>query len=217
MRYLALLGALALAACEPAIPDSGVGFGNYDDYQARQEAAANAARARGKPPPSQTTIVPPPPDAIKSAIAEAQTEPTPPAAPGPQITLNNPGISQEQDFDTVSQQRDIAADAERLAAARQQYQLVTPTELQRPGDTGPNIFQYALSTRHPIGTKLHRRSLFGAGNAPDKCAGYRTADVAQEEFLAAGGPKRDRLGLDPDGDGYACAWDPAIYRGLVQN
>ena len=31
-------------------------------------------------------------------------------------------------------------------------------------------------------------------------------------FLEAGGPKRDRKGLDPDGDGFACAWDPRPFR-----
>ena len=31
-------------------------------------------------------------------------------------------------------------------------------------------------------------------------------------FLAQGGPAVDPLGLDPDGDGFVCGWDPARYR-----
>ena len=29
--------------------------------------------------------------------------------------------------------------------------------------------------------------------------------------------ERDRMGLDPDGDGFACAWDPAPFRLARQN
>ena len=42
------------------------------------------------------------------------------------------------------------------------------------------------------------------------------SDLAQIEFLERGGPARDRLGLDPDGDGYACAWDPTPFRKASQ-
>lgn len=196
MRFLMIpLAGLALSACVSGqVPDSGagVGFGDYDAYQAQQADP-------GAPPP--TTVLPP--------------EGGAPAPTG--ITLDNPEISSEQDFDSVAAERDIAADAERLAAARQQYQLVTPTELQRPDDTGPNIINYALASSNPVGNKLYRRNPFAARRAEEKCAGYRTADVAQEEFLSAGGPERDRLGLDPDGDGYACGWNPATFRNLVGN
>jgi hypothetical protein len=41
--------------------------------------------------------------------------------------------------------------------------------------------------------------------------------MAQIAFLERGGPKRDTLGLDPDGDGFACYWDPAPFRKAVSN
>ena len=44
----------------------------------------------------------------------------------------------------------------------------------------------------------------------------RAPTPAQQAFLEAGGPERDRKGLDPDGDGYACAWDPTPFRAAVQ-
>jgi hypothetical protein len=69
-----------------------------------------------------------------------------------------------------------------------------------------------------VGERVYNRSPFSnRARFESRCAGYRTADVAQEQFLAAGGPQRDRLGLDPDGDGFACAWDPATFRNLVRN
>ena len=118
----------------------------------------------------------------------------------------------------VSAQRDIAADAERLRAAREQYRVATPTELRRPDETGPNVFGYALGPARPVGTQgAYGRGLGASqGRAVTRCATYSSVDRAQEEFLAAGGPERDRLGLDPDGDGNACAWDPAVVRNLVR-
>ena len=67
----------ALAACAPAIPDSGagvvdtgsgVGFGSYDEYQ-RQKAAREAALAGNALPP---------PNAVSSETLSA----TAPASPG---------------------------------------------------------------------------------------------------------------------------------------
>ena len=49
------------------------------------------------------------------------------------------------------------------------------------------------------------------------CDKYPSSDMAQIAFLERGGPKRDTLGLDPDGDGFACYWDPAPFRKAVSN
>ena len=134
------------------------------------------------------------------------------------LDRDNPAISNEQDFDAVSAQRGIAADAERLRIARQQYQIATPTQLERPDSTGPNIFAYALGPAQPVGTVAYRRGLrASAERAARQCAGYSSPDLAQEAFLEAGGPDRDRLGLDPDGDGNACDWNPAVVRTLVRS
>ncbi|CAN0586593.1 unnamed protein product, partial [Ectocarpus sp. 12 AP-2014] len=42
------------------------------------------------------------------------------------------------------------------------------------------------------------------------------ADQAQIAFLEAGGPEKDRNGMDPDGDGFACNWDPTPFRRAAQ-
>ncbi|MCB4379722.1 excalibur calcium-binding domain-containing protein [Synechococcus sp. MU1644] len=135
------------------------------------------------------------------------------------VILNNPGISDENSFDAVASRESIESDAARLEANRQQYQVVQPTALpSRASSAQPNVVQYALQTRHPKGTRLHRRfSVGSAAKFQRNCAEYSSADEAQIDFLARGGPERDRRGIDPDGDGYACGWDPAPFRRAAGN
>ncbi|MEY8839053.1 hypothetical protein AB9K41_08505, partial [Cribrihabitans sp. XS_ASV171] len=75
-----------------------------------------------------------------------------------------------------------------------------------------------LSTDHPKGTQVYSRAGFNLqAKAQRNCAGFPSADQAQIAFLESGGPQRDRQGLDPDGDGYACGWDPSPFRRAVGN
>ncbi len=77
---------------------------------------------------------------------------------------------------------------------------------------------YALSTQHAVGTKAYSRMGLTTKSRHQKaCAKYSTSSDAQTAFLSKGGPKKDRLGLDPDGDGYACGWDPTPYRQAARN
>jgi hypothetical protein len=125
-------------------------------------------------------------------------------------------ISDEQEFDAVAQRETIQSDAERIQRNRDQYVQIQPSALpERPADTGPNIVAFALSTTHNVGTQTYRRSGFG-GNPERACAKFASADLAQQAFLERGGPQRDRLGVDPDGDGFACSWNPTPFR-AVQN
>lgn len=140
-----------------------------------------------------------------------------PSNPAPAI-VNNPGISDEQDFAAVSERQSIESDAERRARQAAQYQVITPTAVPERSASGPNIIEYALSTQHPRGQQIVRRVGFNLANKNRRnCAGFDSADAAQEEFLKLGGPERDRLALDPDGDGYACDWDPAPFRRAINN
>jgi hypothetical protein len=127
-------------------------------------------------------------------------------------------ISDEQDFAAVSARETIASDAERIARNRAQYEVVQPTALpSRPaGDSGAGLVGFALGTTHAPGTPVYRRSGLRGGDAAGRCARYASADIAQEDFLAAGGPERDRKGLDPDGDGFVCGWDPRPFRAARQ-
>jgi hypothetical protein len=127
---------------------------------------------------------------------------------------NNPGISDEQNFDAVSARETIESDAERLARLRAEYQVIQPEAIpERDGDTGPNIVAFALQTTNAVGQPVYRRSGFRAdARFQSACARYATADEAQRAFLERGGPEEDRMGVDPDGDGFACFWDPSPFR-----
>lgn len=127
-------------------------------------------------------------------------------------TTQGAGISDEQDFSAVSSRETIESDAARLERNRQQYTVIQPTAVPQRTETGPNIVQYALQTTHNPGTQVYSRSSLRFTDPQAACARYSSADLAQQAFLEAGGPERDRRGLDPDGDGFACTWDPRPFR-----
>jgi len=219
---------LILAACSSPIPNSaGVGFGDYQGYLAERDAR-NAA-LRGDPVPEGGAISNEPLNALGQGSPVAGGPPTEGeqlaaetraalnGAPG-SVPRSPAGLSDEQDFEAVTARESIESDRERLEQRRAQYEQVTPTELPtRPDSAAPNIVAYALATSHPPGTEKYPRvSLFGGGDARN-CNRYSNANEAQEAFLAAGGPERDRRRLDPDGDGYACGWDPTPFRLTGQN
>jgi hypothetical protein len=223
----ALLGAtLVLAACQPQVPDSaaGVGFDDYQSYAADREAqltgrtapmtessqiAQETMAALGTSAPAAAPVPGAPLSATAGTAAPVATATAAPAAP-----RSNTSISDEQNFDAVSARESIESDAARIAANRQAYVVIQPTALPtRPEDGRPNIVAYALQTNNPVGTQLYSRSgLNTQGRYERACGRFASPDLAQEEFLASGGPERDRLGVDPDGDGYACWWNPAPFR-----
>lgn len=193
MRSLVPLALVALAACSPEVPNSaaGVGFDDYSTY------GAEAVPASGLPISDEV------PGGVETAALPRDTA----------------GISDEQDFEAVSERQTIESDAERLERLRAEYQVIQPTALpEREGQGGPNIVAFALETVHPVGTQMYRRP----GTQPSReafltrCAAYVSNDAAQRAFLEAGGPERDRRRLDPDGDGYACLWDPTPFRAAMR-
>jgi hypothetical protein len=123
------------------------------------------------------------------------------------------GLSDEQDFAAVSSRETIQSDAARLEQQRASRVEVSPAQLPQPSEArGPDIVAYALRTTNAVGEPLYRRVLASEGRAARQCARFAGADLAQRAFLEAGGPWRDRMGLDPDGDGFACDWSPAPFR-----
>ncbi|MGJ5619771.1 hypothetical protein [Sulfitobacter sp. MF3-043] len=243
--FLMIAAGVVLSACQPAVPDSGrgVGFdGTFEEQQRRREAALAAS---GVPAPSSVSSAPllpvndGSPEATAAATARvlAATRPggasnglgndaasnsgiapinASPSNPAPAV-VNTAGISNENNFDAVSGQRTIDDDAARIAANRAQYQVVQPEALPDRGDAGPNIVAYAIATKHALGTPIYTRiGLNKASKSVRACAQYSHPDQAQIAFLTDGGPTRDRNGLDPDGDGFACAWDPTPFRRAAQ-
>lgn len=240
----AALAALLVAACTPTTTPTGpgVGFQDYNSYVrgaapapagapvtvpppggAFDPAAASAAidRAQGVAPVASVTPTPLP-TAVAAAPTDNAERPRGGAPAGireeaGEVTPNNTGISDEQDFNAVAARETIESDAERIARNRAEYVVVQPGALpQRPGDTGPNIVEFALATRHAPGVQMYKRSGLGIRDVNSACGKYASPDQAQQDFLAKGGPDRDRMGVDPDGDGFACAWDPRPFRTALQ-
>ncbi len=182
------------------------------------QAQVPAGAAAGAPPAAD----PPAPEA-GTGTAQAAGGRSVPAAAVPAGTVpiapDNPGLSDEQDFDAVSARETIESDRARLEAQRRAYQLIRPKPLPpRPKRSLALIVDYALSTNNRVGQPLYRRvGLFSRERFERNCAKYPSSDQAQEAFLRAGGPKRDRYGLDPDGDGFACYWDPEPFRMAVRS
>ncbi|MEM8579338.1 MAG: hypothetical protein AAGF60_15930 [Pseudomonadota bacterium] len=263
MRQFCILAILGLAACQPAIPDSGAGLSTGVPNPGRgvgfdRPAPAPLPATAPVPQAAPVTAAPLPPAGPQSAlapsrpataVAPARTAPAPTvrtpvqgsdpelaqiaarrdaaaasansgqavvnASPSnaPPPIIDNPGISNETDFGAVSSRRTIEVDAARRAQNQAQYTVVQPTDLPSRTSSGPNVVQFALQTTHPVGQRVYRRvNVASAARTRRNCAEYASADDAQAAFLARGGPQRDRMSLDPDGDGYACGWNPAPFR-----
>ncbi len=240
----ALFSALMLAACTPTTPDSGagVGFQDYNSYirgaapapagapvvvtppgGGFDPASASAAidRAQGVAPVAPTPTVTPLPTETAALPTDSSARPRGGAPAGIKEesgeVASHTGISDEQDFDAVSSRETIESDKERIEKNRAEYVVVQPKDLPvRPGDTGPNIVEFALATTHAPGVQMYKRSGMSLRGADSACAKYSSPDQAQQDFLAKGGPDRDRMGVDPDGDGFACAWDPRPFRTALQ-
>jgi len=225
MRAIGSVLALGLmAACAPQIPDSAAGAG-FDSTPAEDvipapdtiaaqplgpAAGATAAPAPTAPVTRGSTVSANSADDIASETAAALNAGVPPVEASP----SNAAISDENDFQAVSGRETIESDAERLARNKAQYQEVAPTALpSRSGDSGPNIVAYALNTSNQPGNRIYSRSGINmAARAERNCRAFPSLDRAQIAFLSAGGPEKDRKGLDPDGDGFACDWDPTPFR-----
>lgn len=242
----AALAALMLAACTPTTPSTGagVGFQDYNTY-IRGAQPAPAASPTMLPSATAPTAGFDP-AAAAAAIDRASGATSPLASTAPVTTppatvlgdnrprggapagireetgevaavAGNVGISDEQDFNAVAARETIESDAERIARNRAEYVVVQPKDLpQRPGDTGPNIVEFALATTHAPGVQMYKRSGIGMRDPNAACGRFASPDLAQQEFLAKGGPERDRMGVDPDGDGFACSWDPRPFRTALQ-
>jgi len=126
-------------------------------------------------------------------------------------------LSDENDFEAVSERQTIESDAARLARISEGYQIIAPEALPLRGEqVGVNIVEYALQSDNLLGSPVYSRfPVGGQARFLRNCGKYPSSDMAQIEFLKRGGPKRDMLGIDPDGDGFACYWDPAPFRKAV--
>lgn len=207
---------LILAACAGEVPDArmsqrGVGFGSPADLLTPEPVQTGPIVPGGRISQEGGASFDGQLGSADSTTVEAE------ALPQVEIDVNNPGISDEQDFAAVSSRETIESDRARLEAQREAYQVIEPEALPtRKGSTGPSIVEFALSTTNPVGQRLYERGILDTpARFSRNCAKYASSDIAQAAFLKAGGPERDRYGLDPDGDGFACYWDPEPFRAAL--
>ncbi len=74
-----------------------------------------------------------------------------------------------------------------------------------------NLAVFARGVSNKLGEKIYYRN-FTSSDAGSGCKKFSDKNAAQIFFLKNGGPKNDFHNIDVDGDGFACKWDPEIYR-----
>ena len=211
MRILILLACGALAACTSGavtVPDEG---GVITEVPPTGTASSYGGAGYGTS------------GDFSSTVAAALDENGNPVPGGTQVTLagSADGTGKSLDADrinlmqwTLEQQKIDAAIAEReLASARDRLVVVQPGPLPNRTE-GVNVALFAKQTSNAVGDSVYRRGTGARVAGMGNCGRFRDADAAQRAFLAGGGPDQDRYGIDPDGDGFACKWDPAPYRAL---
>jgi len=169
-----------------------------EDTTSFENTVAAAIESSGEPETETTSIEP---------TADPQPVQTAGVDPNAQ-SINLSESSQE----VQKAQREVAA--RELQAARDQLVIVQPDTASVPS-ADINIAQFARTTTNKVGQRVYQRSTFGGDESSrSRCARFADTDAAQRVFLQNGGPRKDRLKLDPDGDGFACKWSPEPYRAL---
>ena len=70
-----------------------------------------------------------------------------------------------------------------------------------------NLSEYSATQGQSVGEQVYDRPAIWYENGSN-CHEYSVPEIAQMAFLSSGGPQRDTLLLDADGDGFACSWVP---------
>ncbi|MEZ5686547.1 MAG: hypothetical protein R3D78_11950 [Paracoccaceae bacterium] len=169
------------------------GFGDYASYAAGREAelrGRGAARAGQPLPPAQGAS-----GAPLSALAPAPARPATGGAGRP-----GDGLAQAEHPEPAP------------AAAVPAQASPAQISAAKSGAAGPNLAAYALAATQAPGSAVYPRGGIHLVSSEKACAGFVSPDLAQIAFLEAGGPEKDRKNLDPDGDGFACGWDPRSVR-----
>jgi hypothetical protein len=207
MRPLILIPLLALAAC------SGENQGWNPNYQAFATPYGNYLRDRelaltgyrpepprvipvalpARAPTAQEIAGPSPVQILERAVTPASTQPRRVRLRGaPAIDPVPPSL------DPVSriQRQPVVA----VPVARQATVI-------RPAPPAAPV-QVTARTLPSGAQPLYPRTAQANGN----CGAFESPAAAQRAFIAEGGPQLDPLGLDPDGNGYACSFRPAPAR-----
>ena len=82
---------------------------------------------------------------------------------------------------------------------------------EKVGIKSINLAIFARSVSNKVGEKIYFRNFLNT-SVEGGCKNFMSKNAAQIFFLQNGGPKNDYYNVDLDGDGFACKWDPEIYR-----
>ncbi len=232
MVKFAILGAvgLVLAGCQEE-----AGFTSQFPPLGGQNALVNMPEVG---PPADLTPAPTDEamgESLSSAVDAAlqDTAPTPEAAPddmagggvanvatGGAAVSTGEGIASDSGVLNLAEQSQAEQlrlrelDAAALEAAAANRVIIQPGQMPEV-IANVNVITYARETTNAVGERLYRRPSIRRTNSGLQCRKFDSADNAQRNFLANGGPQDDPLNLDPDGDGFACRWSPEAYRALV--
>lgn len=192
---LLVIPALMLAGCDAQGPNlsAGVGFGDYQTYLAEREAALRGTAPAPVAPASASPV----PNASVGAIQPAPISVAPIApAPADGAPLSAiPGLTSS----TAPVPAPVA---------------ISPAATPPATAAAPNLAAYALQAQNRLGQPVWPRGVLALTNHDRACARFISSDQAQMDFLRRGGPERDPRNLDPDGDGFACAWDPTPFQSV---
>lgn len=191
LRYLAAAGCVSLAACGPVPNDVASGQQTLDQQGLEGRQAG-----------------------LNGQISTATTLDTRATAGGVSTAAGATGDVTFLDPNDLAARAEGAIDAaDSAAAGAGVFDNIRP---QQAGDVLPpplipRVAAFAIRTTHQPGQRQWRRNPLRA-DGQNLCSQFPTRDQAQDRFLSEGGPERDPNGMDPDGDGFVCGFDPSDLR-----
>lgn len=213
---LLVLAGLAVAGCSTQGTGGGESYNDYLRSHANQTAPVAAPVAEAAPNGSigADTLA-----ALRATAPGAETtnfaaDPmvdAAPAAPIMEDAVSSGTIGAPIETIAGSSSSGIASGAMAPASAGSVAAIGLSTT-GTSGTGGPNLAAYALAASNAPGQAIWPRGGVHLTPSARACARYVSSDLAQMAFLEKGGPQKDALNLDPDGDGYACGWDPRPFQ-----
>lgn len=213
---LVTLAGLALAGCQSPVPNSGagVGFGDYESYLLQREAELRGQQ-QVAPPAAPMATAPTTYGAAGYGATPVTSNGGLAAAQAPVAAEGSIGADTLAALRATSPGEASAAPAPQAIGAPLDAMAPAPAPAPAPmvaGASGPNLAAYALAATNAPGQPVYPRGGFHLTSATKACGKYISPDLAQMAFLKKGGPQKDPLNLDPDGDGFACGWDPRPFQ-----
>ena len=121
------------------------------------------------------------------------------------------GVLDLSQFSQEQQKVEREQAAKRREALKAGRVVLDADDKEKIGAKSVNLAVFARSVSNKVGEKIYFRNFLGTDGNPG-CRKFLNKNTAQIFFLKNGGPKNDYHKLDTDGDGFACKWDPEIYR-----